>query len=262
MRRVVPILLAVQLLASAATAAEGKGGTAPEATGAIFPEGFTGRETAAMKLLFPGWAPSTEEVVTPDGGMPQRVHLLAARRWVADGRTFLAVLIEVDDPCTGASCGSGTVQLAVLNLQGTTLAVAVPPLEIGHHGAEAQTDLGPDLLPMSPEAALLPVLETTPSGRLLRLWALIDREPHVVFERKIADAAPVLHTGKAGCEAAIAVDEFGTFPYPLKVKEHCSSTGKTATEVWRWEGTRYLLHGPASDAAVGDQGLSSPFDEE
>jgi hypothetical protein len=77
----------------------------------------------------------------------------------------------------------------------------------------------------------------------------------------VADAIQEAHGSKPACEATVTMDEFGTFPYPLKVKEHCTSTGKTAAEMWRWEGGRYILHGPASDAAVSQHDLSSGLDE-
>jgi hypothetical protein len=48
-----------------------------------------------MKLLFPGWSPTTEELVSMDGGAPLKAHLRIARRWLTDGQTLFAVLIDI-----------------------------------------------------------------------------------------------------------------------------------------------------------------------
>jgi hypothetical protein len=99
---------------------------------------------------------------------------------------------------------------------------------------EEQIDFGPDMLRMSPEAMLLPIVVAEPSRKQLRLLAWTGKEVQIVFERTISDA---------GCEATVAFDEFGTFPYPLKVALGRNALRPPRTRIGRQGGAQIRRDG-------------------
>jgi hypothetical protein len=235
----------------------------------LMPEGFVGRERSVMAALFPHWTPGTERTGSDAPEAPEHARLREARRWAAGSRTLLAVLVDVwsGSLCDShATCEPQPTDLAVFESRAGALLLIGHEPGVAHHGGGSDATLDSQSRRFSRDNPLIGVRETTrlPDHIVstLRLYLTDEDSLRRVFERSIGDTTPPAKGRKAaGCTATVAADEFGTPPYPLKISEHCTQTGKTSTELWRWNGTQYLLHGPASDAAVADDDFTKVTDE-
>ncbi len=222
-----------------------------------------------MTTLFPHWNPATEKTGSEEADAPERARLREAKRWTAGSRTWLAVLVDVwsGSLCDGhAQCDPQPTNLAVFESRGGALVLVGQTPAVAHHGGGADAVMDTQLRRLNRETPLLAVRETThPPDRVLstlRLFVVEGSAVRPVFERSVGDTTrPAKGKKPAGCSATVESDEFGTPPYPLKISEHCTQTGKSSTELWRWNGTRYALHGPASDAAVADDDFTKLTDE-
>lgn len=88
--------------------------------------------------------------------------------------------------------------------------------------------------------------DTATKRETVRLFRIEGKTFREVFDRVVASGPP------SNCSAKVTSDGLGPTPFPLKVTESCIRTGRTSAEMWRWNGTRYVLHGPPSDAAVSE----------
>jgi hypothetical protein len=217
-----------------------------------------------MAALFPQWDPLTRltGVTAADG--KESARLREAMEWMDGRQTFLAVLVErwTGDACEAESCPSQPTDLILVRVAGGRIVPAARVEGAGRHGGSQATVLDRQSRHATMDDALLGLRVTTSAGgktlTTVRLYRLMGDDLRLVFERGVESTAHAGRSRKAsGCTALVAADEFGTPPFPIKVTEHCTQTGKTSTELWRWAGSVYKLHGPASDAAVVDDDFTT-----
>jgi len=236
----------------------------------VLPEGFAGKERAIMAALFPQWTPDDETTGEVVSDRPQHARLFETKRLSADNKVRLAVLAETwaGDRCDESGCAPQPTVLGIFELREGKLSLLAPAAPAGHHGGGTESALQSEELRMAPDRSLVGVAETTRGAGggethgVLRLFLVDGGELKVVFERSIRDEVPAGPGHPAvDCDAVVSSDEFGSSPYPLRVTETCRNTGHSSKELWRWEAGQYKLHGPASNATVGDEIFKKSTDD-
>jgi hypothetical protein len=227
----------------------------------VMPEGFVGKEKDVLAALFPDGVSDASEA--PDGARLREAH-----RWVTGGRTYLAVLVDrwAGKLCEMATCDPQPTDLAVLEGKGTVMTVVGRLPSVGHHGGPVTVAFDAEPRRLNLDTTMLGVREESlidgKKEGTLRLFHVGGGELHGVFDRHVESTTPAPKGKKPpGCIATVRSDEFGTPPYAMKISEHCTSTGKTSTELWRWDGNAYRRHGPPSDAEQGDEAFRTDIDE-
>lgn len=222
------------------------------------PEGYAGKTTALMTLLYPKWEPSTQLTGSIVDGALQRARLRDAKLWESDGHRGVAVLVQTwtGDACRAATCPAEPADLAVIESAGgklTLVAVLRGALKLAENQKASIDAPG---VRVDRAATLVGVRDETESGARsltkLRLFRLEGATLRSVFERTVREARVTQKALDAGCLATVTTDDLEAAPYPLKITERCQQTKRTAVEFWRWQGSEYKLHGPASNAAEAD----------
>jgi hypothetical protein len=240
MKLLLPLLLLTPVLASA------------EPT---LPEGFAGKLPEVMTQLYPKWEPSTQLTGNIVNGAIERARLRDAKPWESDGHHGVAILVQTwtGDGCKGESCAAEPADLAVIESVNGKLTLLASARGVFKFTQTENVSLDPAGPRIDHATMLLGVRdETERDGRSIAMLTLFKVEGAAlkpVFERKVREARTSQKAVDAGCLAIIATDDLEAPPYPIKVTERCQQTKRSAVEFWRWQGTEYKLHGPASNAA-------------
>lgn len=265
------LLLVVAVVPVTAAALKGFGNIkapagpkAPPRPVVVMPEGFVGKEKAVLTALFP-------DGITDSAAAPEGARLREARRWITDRTTLLAVLVDrwSGGLCETPTCDPQPTDLAVLEQKDGLLTVLGRMPSVGHHGGNANVFFDAEARRLKQDTTVIgvreEVLADSKKEATLRLFHIGSGELHGVFDRHV-ESSPVVKDQKrtskpVGCFAQVHSDEFGTPPFAIKVVEHCTATGKGSTELWRWDGIGYRLHGPPSDAEQNDAEFMKQIDE-
>lgn len=211
------------------------------------PPALAGRPVEVMQAVYPKWNAGAAATGGGDAARPEHARLLESRGIDLGGRRGIVALTItwLGDSCEGDKCPPVTGDVALLDRADghlRMLAVVRGTLKCGRCTFDSESrrfDWSAPLIGVD-ERTVADGTETTS----LVLFRVNGATLEQAFTRRVEWRAGT-------CKAIVASDDVDAPPFPLRVTDTCRS-GRTATEIWRWSGGRYQLHGPPSDADEPD----------